>query len=442
MSPNQLPPHSIESEQGVLGCCLLDPVPCLTECAERLHGGAEAFYDLRHQHIYETMAAMLDRLEPVDLITLQEKLRGAGVLEQVGGLAYLAQLPDKTPSAANIGYYVSILREKFILRRLLRAATDLVAKVQEHTGDVAPLMDHAERSILQVGGDAFSVDVEKSQKDNVRAAITAIEQRHGGAMTGLLSGFHKLDEMTGGLQKGDMIVIAARPSVGKSSLAFQMALESAQNGIPVGFFSLEMSASALNQRAIGTIAGVNVRRGHWNEGDMRKMTAAATKLSKLPLHIDDRSGLRMAQIRAKARRWKQQHRVGLLVIDYLTLIRARNDKQDRRQAVDEISTDVKGLAKELELPVVVLAQLNREIEKGKERKPMMSDLRESGQIEQDADVIGFLYRADTDESPHDPVIAVNLLIAKQRNGALGDIPLTFHRELTRFQARSSIEDHP
>lgn len=440
MNLDRLPPHSDEAERGALGCCLLSPRECLPECAERLHGGAEAFYDLRHQCVYETLTAMLDRMEPIDLITVHQRLKDAGKLESVGGIAYLSALMDATPSTANLGYYLGILSDKWTLRRLLTTATKLVAAVHEHQGEVGVLVDQAERDILQIGGVALSTDVERNQKDNVLAAIKAIEQRHGGAMTGLPTGFDRFDQMTGGLQKGDMVVIAARPSVGKSSLAFQMALAAAEKGVHIGFFSLEMSASALNQRAIGTLARVNVRSGQWTENDFAKMKNASTKLAKLPLHIDDRSGLKMAQIRAKARRWKQQHGIGLLVVDYLTLIRARNDRQDRRQAVDEISTELKGLAKELEIPVVALAQLNREIEKGKDRKPMMSDLRESGQIEQDADLIGFLYRSDFEQDPSDDAVAVNLLIAKQRNGALGDVPLIFHRQQTRFEQRSPIED--
>jgi replicative DNA helicase len=443
LQPNvldRLPPHSLEAEQGVLGCCLISPNECIGQAVEALKRGEAEFYDMRHQVLYSHLVAMWDAQQPIDLISFQQRLKDAGQLEGVGGLAYLSELDGKVPSVANLGYYLSILKEKSTLRHLLQAAVGIVGKVYEASGPIDALVDEAEREILKVGEDSGAGEIELTQKEHVRAAIDAIQQRFGGNMTGLPTGIRSLDKLTGGLQPSDMIVIGARPSCGKTSLAVQIGMVAAESGCGVGIFSLEMTASMLNQRALGTIARVNVQKGHWFEADMRAVSIAATKLSKLPLYIDDRSGLKMAQIKAKARRWHKKHGIRLLIIDYLTLIRPRLDKADRQASVAEISNDIKGLAKELKVPVIALAQLNRDIEKGKERKPTLSDLRESGQIEQDADVICFLYKEDPNHEPSDVVVQVNLLVAKQRNGGLDEIRLSFHRETTRFEEGSPIED--
>lgn len=437
---DRLPPHSIEAEMGVLGCCLISPNDCIGMAVEKLKRGEEEFYDIRHKALYSHLVAMWDARLPIDLISFQQRLRDAGMLEGVGGLAYLSELEGKVPSAANMDYYLTILKEKSTLRHLLQAATGIVTKVHEQNGAVDSLVDEAEREILKVGEDSDFAGADLTQKDHVRAALDAIQQRFDGKMTGLPTGIAALDKLTGGLQPSDMIVIGARPSCGKTSLAVQIGMVPAEAGVPVGIFSLEMTASMLTQRAIGTIARVNVQRGNWTEKEMKLMSGAATKLSKLPFHIDDRSGLKMGQIKAKARRWHKKHKIGLLIIDYLTLIRPRSEKTDRQAAVAEISNEIKGLAKELKIPVIALAQLSRDIEKGKERKPMLSDLRESGQIEQDADLIGFLYKEDPNHDPADAILQINLLIAKQRNGALGDIRMSFHKETTRFEEASPILD--
>lgn len=437
---DRLPPHSIEAEMGVLGCCLISPNDCIGMAVEKLKRGEEEFYDLRHKALYSHLVAMWDARLPVDVISVQQRLRDASMLGSVGGLVYLSNLMDAVPSAANFDHYMTILKEKSTLRHLLQAATGIVTKVHENSGAVDSLVDEAEREILKVGEDSDFAGADLTQKDHVRAALDAIQQRFDGKMTGLPTGIAALDKLTGGLQPSDMIVIGARPSCGKTSLAVQIGMVPAEAGVPVGIFSLEMTASMLTQRAIGTIARVNVQRGNWTEKEMKLMSGAATKLSKLPFHIDDRSGLKMGQIKAKARRWHKKHKIGLLIIDYLTLIRPRSEKTDRQAAVAEISNEIKGLAKELKIPVIALAQLSRDIEKGKERKPMLSDLRESGQIEQDADLIGFLYKEDPNHDPADAILQINLLIAKQRNGALGDIRMNFHKETTRFEEVSPILD--
>lgn len=435
---DRLPPHSIEAEQGVIGCCLISPNDCIGMAVEKLKRGDEEFYDIRHRCLYSNLVAMWDARLPIDTISFQQRLKDSGVLDGVGGLMYLSELEGKVPSAANIDYYLTILKEKSTLRHLLQAATGIVARVYDGNGAVDSLVDDAEREILKVGEDSDFAGADLTQKDHVRAAVEAISQRQDGKMTGLPTGINALDKITGGLQPSDMIVIGARPSCGKTSLAIQIAMASAEAGIGVGIFSLEMTASMLIQRAIGTVAKINIQKGNWQEKEQKLITAAAVRVSKWPFQIDDRSGLKMSQIKAKARRWHKKHKIGLLVIDYLTLIRSRSDKMDKQEAVAEISTEIKGLAKELKIPVIALAQLSRDIEKGKERKPMLSDLRQSGQIEQDADVIGFLYKEEPDHDPKDSIIKVNLLVAKQRNGALDDIRMAFHKETTRFEEVSPI----
>lgn len=441
--PNQidrLPPHSIEAEMGVLGCCLISPNDCIGMAVEKLKRGEEEFYDIRHKALYSHLVAMWDARLPIDIISFQQRLTDAGMLHGVGGLSYLSELEGKVPSAANMDYYLTILKEKSTLRHLLQAATGIVTKVHEQNGAVDSLVDEAEREILKVGEDSDCSGADLTHKDHVLAALDAISKRQDGKMTGLPTGICALDKLTGGLQASDMIVIGARPSCGKTSLAIQIAMAVAEAGTGVGIFSLEMTASMLIQRAIGTVARINIQKGGWHEKEQKLITAAAVRVSKLPFQIDDRSGLKMSQIKAKARRWHKKHKIGLLVIDYLTLIRSRSDKMDKQEAVAEISMEIKGLAKELKIPVIALAQLSRDIEKGKERKPMLSDLRQSGQIEQDADVIGFLYKEEPDHDPKDAIIKVNLLVAKQRNGGLDDIRMSFHKETTRFEEVSPILD--
>lgn len=437
---DRLPPHSLEAEQGALGCCLLSPNESIGACVEKLKGDAEAFYDLRHRSLFETLVAMWDGKHPIDLVTVPQRLRDGGILDGVGGFTYLSQLLEATPSAANLDYYLEILTEKHVARKLISTCTAIIGKSWDYSGGIASLVDEAERDFLSVGSILDNSGSELTQKDHVRSAIDAIQRQDSGGLTGLTFGFDQLDRITGGAQDSEMIVIGARPSCGKTSLAFQTVVANAEKGIPVGVFSLEMTAPALNKRAIGTISRVNVQqRGGWNESQYKLMSAAGSKLAKMPIFIDDRSGLPMSQIKARARRWVKKHKIRLIVIDYLTLIQPRSSRSDNRQAaVAEISTEIKGLAKELKIPVIVLAQLSRDIEKGKERRPMLSDLRESGQIEQDADLVCFLYKEEPDHDPSDNLIKVNLLIAKQRNGSLGDIRLMFNKEITRFEEVSPI----
>src|SRR5882762_5705366 len=452
---DRLPPHSLEAEQGVLGCIMLAASECLGECITKLKAGSEIFYDLRHRTIYDTMVEMYDTKVPIDTITLQQRLKDKQQLDGVGGLAFLSALPDAVPSAANLDYYLNIVREKHVLRKMIHACTGVVGRAYEHEGEVDGLLDEVERDILKISEERVETTA-NSMKELVRQAITTIEDYHQrqGTLTGLGTGFIDLDRMTSGLHGGEMIVIAARPSMGKTSLAMNIAESVAiDQKQAVGVFSLEMTAESLVLRMLCSRSRVNLRNirdGFLAERDFPKLTGAAGKLANAPLFIDDSSGLSILQFRAKARRMQQQYQIKLFVVDYLQLLHSTARRADnRQQEIADISNGIKSLAKELNVPVIVLSQLNREIEREKGRAPRLSDLRESGSIEQDADLVGLLYKpvskADDDESgsasePED-AIPVNLLIAKQRNGpAQIDVNLTFLKTFTRFESAAKIQD--
>lgn len=448
---DRLPPHSIEAEQGVLGCLLWSPNDCMNECIAKFKGDLEMFYDLRHQTIYSTIQAMYDKRDAIDLITLQQKLKDNQVLDQVGGVTYLSSLQDAVPSAANLSYYLEIVLEKSVLRKMIRTCSDIVSRAYENEGEVDALMDQAETEVLRIAESRVASEM-SSMKDLVKKAIATIEDFHQrqGMLTGIPTGFADFDKMTSGLHGGEMIVIAARPSMGKTSLAMNIAEHVViEEKLPVGVFSLEMTSESLVLRMLCSRSRVNlrnVREGFLAERDFPKLTGAAGKMAAAPLFIDDSAGLSILQLRAKARRMHQQHGIKLLVIDYLQLLHSTSAraKENRQQEIADISSGIKGLAKELDIPVIVLAQLNRELEKDKSRKPRLSDLRESGSIEQDADLVGLLYKPSVDEEEggggDQDTRPVNLLIAKQRNGPTGDVNLTFLNSITRFESAAKVSD--
>ena len=418
---DRLPPHSPEAEQGVLGCIMLSPNDCLGESIEKLKAGAEVFYDLRHQTIFSALLEMYDSREAIDVITLQQRLKNKQLLDEVGGLAYLASLPDMVPSAANLAYYLDIVQEKFLLRKMIRTCTEVVTRVYDYEGEVDALMDEVERDILRISESRVQSHT-ATIKELVKKAINTIEDFHQrqGMLTGLGTGFTDLDKMTTGLHGGEMIVIAARPSVGKTSLAMNIAEHvSIDQRLPVGVFSLEMTSESLVLRMLCSRSRVNlrnVRDGFLAERDFPKLTGAAGKLANAPLFIDDSSSLSILQLRAKARRMYQQYGVKLFIVDYLQLLHSTARRaENRQQEIADISSGIKALAKELSVPVVVLSQLNRELEREKNRKPRLSDLRESGAIEQDADVVGLLYKPSSDDDDsgdaQEDAVPVNLLIA-------------------------------
>ena len=451
---DRLPPHDIQMEMGVLGCTLLDPNQCIGECIEKLKDdGKSAFYDLRHQTIYETLSEMFNARQPIDLITVQQNLKDRQLLEQVGGIAYLSQLQDAVPSAANLSYYLEKTREKYLLRKLIQTCSGVVGRIYDYEGDVEALLDEVEKEILHVNESREQNEV-KDVKKLVNEALVTIEHffNRKGELSGIATGFADLDKMTDGLHGGEMIIVAARPSMGKTSLAMNIAEHVAlELGLPVGVFSLEMSAASLILRMLCSLARVNmrsIRDGFMSESDFPKLMSASGRLAGAKLLIDDTAGLSILQLRARARRMHQQHGIKLFVVDYLQLLNstARRAQENRQQEIADISSGIKALAKELNVPVIVLAQLNRELEKDKSRKPRLSDLRESGSIEQDADLVGLLYKPnagdeDADAAPEESDgLAVNLLIAKQRNGPTGDVNLTFLKPYTRFENASKVSD--
>ena len=448
------PPNDVAAEQGVLGCVLLDPHQNLPACIEKVKDET-VFYDLRHQAIYAAMVAMYEETAPIDLLTLSHQLRSVGELDNIGGVAYLTELQDCVPSAANLEYYFEIVRDQALLRRMIQTCTKAIADAYDETGEVDRLVGEVEHAVLAINRDHNVVDMPKIS-DHVRDAVAKIELlfKNKGSTTGVETGFTDLDKMTTGLHPGEMIVVAARPSMGKTSLAMNIVEHVALDAkLPVGVFSLEMSSESLVMRMISSLARINshdMQDGMLTPQDFPRITDAAGRLANSSLHIDDSAGLSILQLTARARRMWQQHGIKLFVIDYLQLLHStsRRAGENRQQEIAEISSGIKALAKTLGVPVIVLSQLNRELEKDKNRKPRLSDLRESGSIEQDADLVGLLYKpGGVDEDTEDPeseARPVNLLIAKQRNGPTGDVPLTFLKGYTRFEnaAKFNREDMP
>ncbi|MBV9658990.1 MAG: replicative DNA helicase [Verrucomicrobia bacterium] len=441
-------PHSLEAEKGLLGSMLLAPAEVIGKAVQEID--AAHFYLPAHQVIYQTLVDFWTRQQPADVITLTQALRDRGQLELVGGAALVTELFTFVPTAANATYYLEIVREKFVLRQIINTCTDCAARSYEAGGDVNELLDEVESRILGIGESRLKQKI-PTMKEQVMQAIETIEQLydHRGALTGLPTGFRDFDRMTSGLHEAEMVVIAARPSMGKTALAMNIAEHVALDGKhPVAIFSLEMSSQQLVQRLLCSRARVNlqkVRDGFLSERDFPNLTTAAAKLADSQIYIDDTAALSILDLRAKARRLKQMYGIKLIVIDYLQLLRSNSRRaQDNRQLeIAEISSGVKGLAKELEIPIIVLAQLNRNPESrsgDSKGRPRLSDLRESGSIEQDADVVGLLvreeYYADSDEEKQEAEGKALLIIAKQRNGPTGDVKLSFMKEFTRFEDRA------
>lgn len=449
-NPDRLPPHDLEAERGVLGCILLDPPAAIPECAGLV---ALDMYDLRHREVFTHLLAMHDEGTPIDMLTVTSRLRGKNKLDAIGGLAYLTDLPDAVPSAANVAFYAKLVSEKSRLRRIIQSASDIVGKAYEASEDIEDVIDEAEQAIMRIGDDMAGKAV-PTMSELVQRAIGTIEDYHArqGLITGMSTGFADLDKLTCGLQNGEMVVIAARPSMGKTALAMQIAESAAvENNLPVGIFSLEMTADSLTLRMLCSRARVNIRsmrEGFLAERDFPKLAGAAAKISASPIYIDDSSYMSVFQLRTKARRMAAQFGIKLLVIDYLQLLHSTSRKADnRQQEIADISRGVKSLAKELKIPIIILSQLNREVERDGKRRPRLSDLRESGAIEQDADFVGLLYKpkaeGDDDDVDNKEVGAVNLYVAKQRNGPADvDVALTFLRGYTRFESAAKVCDSP
>ena len=451
---HRTPPHSVEAEQGVLGSMLISPRETIAECVEKIN--EEYFYVPAHRTIYDVLVDLWNTGQAIDLITFTQVLRDRHLLDSVGGAAFVTSLFTFVPTAANVGYYLEIVRDKYILREIISAATESVRRAYEEQDEVNNLLDEVEQRIFAVGEDRFKGEM-LSMKEQVISTLESIEKlfENKGAITGVSTGFRDLDKLTSGLHSSEMIVIAARPSMGKTALAMNIAEHAAiEVKLPVAIFSLEMSAQQLVQRMLCSRARVNLaktRDGFLGEADFPKLTHAASKLAEAKIFIDDSAGLTILELRAKARRLKAQQNIELIIVDYLQLLRSTSRRaQDNRQLeISEISAGLKGLAKELKIPIIVAAQLNRnpEIRTGSGKGvPRLADLRESGSIEQDADLVGLLvreeYYADSDEERTELEGKAELIIAKQRNGPIGQVKLTFLKDFTRFEDRAEEAAEP
>ena len=433
---DKLPPQNIEAEQSVLGAVLIEN-GALMKALE--HVRPEDFYRDSHRRVFGAMLELFDRDDAIDLVTLSEFLRKNNSLDAIGGQSYLAELVTQIPTAANVRYHAKIVSEKALLRYLLSSSTDIASRVYEDTYDADDLLDFAEKSIFEISDKRVKGTFAKLQ-DVVKDSFKMIEDLYDKkeAITGVPSGFKDIDELTTGFQKGDLIIIGGRPSMGKTAFALNIAQHvGVEMKETVAVFSLEMSKRQLALRMLCAEAMVDsnrVRKGFIDKSDWHKLTSAAGRLSEAPVFIDDSSTANVLDIRAKCRRLKMERGgLSMIVVDYMQLMRGRGSFERREQEISDISRSLKALAKELDVPVVALSQLNRGVELRPNKRPTLADLRESGAIEQDADVIVFLYR-DEVYAPDDPSVKgrAEAIVAKQRNGPTGIVKLSFLNYCTRF----------
>lgn len=432
---DRMPPQNIEAEQAVLGAIFLEP-SSLTLASEILM--PEDFYRAAHQKIFNVMLKLNDEGKAVDLITVTEELSATNLIEDIGGVSYLSELAGSVPTAANIEYYARIVEEKSLLRRLIRTATNIATDGYTREDEVETVLNEAEKSILEVA-QRKNAGAFQNIKDVLVRTYDNIELMHSrvGDITGIPTGFTELDRMTAGFQRNDLIIVGARPSVGKTAFALNIAQNVAiKAGENVAIFSLEMGAEQLVMRMLcaeGNIDAQRLRTGSLTDDDWGKLVMAMGSLSNAGIYIDDTPGIRVNEIRAKCRRLKQEHGLGMILIDYLQLIvGSGRPGENRQQEVSEISRALKQLARELEVPVIALSQLSRGVEQRQDKRPMMSDIRESGSIEQDADIVAFLYRDDYYDKESENKNIIEIIIAKQRNGPVGTVQLAFVKEYNKF----------
>ena len=439
----RMPPASVEAEQAVLGAMLLKP-EAVTTAAEEL--SADDFYRETHRLIYEAMMELKDRTEPVDLVTLTEQLKKADKLAKIGGIPALSLIANSVPTAANVHYHARIVHEKAQLRSLISAATEIAGAAYESADEVEDIMDNAEKRILAVSSGKRSKDFVPLQ-EILLDTLEQIDARYNnkGSITGLPTGFTELDHLTAGLQKSDLILVAARPSMGKTAFTLNIAAHVVLRARePVAFFSLEMSKEQLVQRLLcseGRIDSQRLRVGELEEKEWGDLIDTANRLSAAPLYIDDTPGITVMELRSKARRLKAEHGLSLIVIDYLQLMQGRASKSgdNRQQEISEISRSLKALARELNVPVIALSQLSRSVESRQIKRPMLSDLRESGSLEQDADIVMFLYREDYYDPETENKNITEVIIAKHRNGPVDTVDLTFLKQFTKFGNLSRMQ---
>ncbi len=431
----KMPPQNLEAEVAVLGSILIEE-DAIAHSIELL--APEYFYKDAHRKIFQSVIHLFNENKAIDLVTLTERMNQDGVLEEAGGPSYLSQLTTAVPTAANLQYYARIVKEKYVLRHLITSATQIVTDCYDTTEEVESLLDRAEKAIFEIASKKFSGGL-MPIKEIVRNQIEVIDRLYQRKehVTGIATGFHEFDTQTAGLQPSDLIVIAARPSMGKSALMTCIA-EHAGMVLkqPVAMFSLEMSKEQLIQRMLCSRARVDahkVRTGFLAQSDWPSLTSAAAKLSEAPIYIDDTPGLSVLELKAKARRLKAQFGIKILMVDYLQLMQGAQGMESRQQEISEISRSLKGLARELGVPVIAVSQLSRAVESRQDHRPQLSDLRESGAIEQDADVVVLLLREEYYNPTEENRGKAEVIIAKQRNGPVGSIHLTFIREYTRFE---------
>ncbi|MEM0487806.1 MAG: replicative DNA helicase [Candidatus Bathyarchaeia archaeon] len=432
---HKLPPQSIESEQSVLGGIIIDN-DAIHKVIELLR--PEDFYKESHQKIYQAMISLYERGEPLDLITLTDELKRLKVLDKVGGATYLAQLAECVPTAANVLHYARIVKEKALLRQLISAATEIITDCYKEEEDIEELLDRAEQLIFSISEYRVRPSfypIREILKETFRVIERLYERKE--LVTGVPSGFKDLDRLTAGFQPSDLIIVAGRPSMGKTAFCLNIAHYAAVHArVPTAIFSMEMSKEQVAMRMLCAEAKVNaskVRSGFLSEADLQKLTLAASILSDAPIVIDDTPALSVLELRAKARRLKGEMSLGLIIIDYLQLMRGRSNAETREKEISEISRSLKALAKELQIPVIAISQLSRRAEDRPGRRPQLADLRESGAIEQDADLILFIYRDEVYNPNTSKKGIAEVIIGKQRNGPTGTVELAYIPELTTFK---------
>ena len=436
----RVPPHSVEAEQSLLGGLMLD-----NSAWDRVADvvSEDDFYRRDHRLIFRAISELVERNQPGDAVTISETLDSRGQLADAGGLSYLGTLARETPSAANIRAYAEIVRERSALRQLIQVGGEIAHSVYAADGrDVATLIDEAERRVFEIA------DTGKRRGGGFQALKTILTKsldrldtlyNSEGDITGVSTGFTAMDKLTAGLQRGDLVIVAGRPSMGKTALALDFAQSAAlsKHKVPTAIFSMEMSAEQLSFRMIGSIGRIDqskMRTGRISDEDWDRVHSSIQQLTSAPIFIDDTPALTPTEVRARARRLKREHGLGLIVVDYLQLMQVSGTKENRATELSEISRSLKALAKELDLPIVALSQLNRSVEQRSDSKrPRMSDLRDSGAIEQDADVIVFIYREEVYDRDTLRKGIADIIIAKQRNGPIGDFLLTFKGEFTSFE---------
>ena len=454
---DNLPPQNIEAEQAVLGAIFLN-TDALADAMEYVE--ADDFYRRSHQILFQAMVDLNNNSEAIDVLTVQNYLSTNNQLDDVGGVAYIAELATSVPTAANAGYYAKIVEEKSMLRRLISTATNIITQANNNDEDVPSLLDSAERQIMDVS-ERKNRSGFREIKDVLNEALNDVDRlsQQSEDITGLPTGYREFDKMTAGLQPDNLIILAARPAVGKTAFALNIAQNVATTtNTSVAIFSLEMSAESLVNRMLcaeGSINANHLRTGQLDEGEWKNLIVAMGSLSNTSIFIDDTPGIKMAEIRAKCRRLaKEKGNLGLVVIDYLQLIEGSN-KESRQQEVSEISRQLKKLAKELGVPILALSQLSRGVEQRQDKRPVLSDIRESGSIEQDADIVAFLYRDDyyergdsksddneDDEPLNQDVGEVELIIEKNRAGARGTVKLLFIKSYNKFSNISYAQEPP